>query len=105
MKQETDSDKLARFQHALDQLIERVSEDRYVLAMVLVGSLSVSTIWHRESIGLWIIEADGVTRRLRSDGNEERISRILVEDNINIHAEVIPRTRFKQMVEGCPMSR
>ncbi len=100
MDQETDSDKLARFQNALDQLIERVDEDRYVLAIVLVGSLSISTIWRRESIGLWIIEADGVTRRLRSDGSEERIYRILVEENINIHAEVIPRTRFKQMVEG-----
>ncbi len=49
---------------------------------------------------MWIIEADGVSRRLRSDGNDERIFRILVEDGINIHAEVIPRSRFKQMVEG-----
>jgi hypothetical protein len=84
----------------LTQFIERVAEDRYVLAVVLVGSLSAATIWDRESIGLWIIEADGVTRRLRSDGNEERIFRILVENGINIHAEVIPRSRFKQMVEG-----
>jgi hypothetical protein len=31
---------------------------------------------------------------------DERIYRILVENNINIHAEVIPRSRFRQMVEG-----
>jgi hypothetical protein len=67
---------------------------------VLVGSLSTQTIWRRESISLWIIEADGVSRRLRSDGNEERIYRTLVEDGINIHAQVIPRSRFKMMVEG-----
>lgn len=51
-------------------------------------------------LGLWIIEADGVTRRLRSDGKDERIWRVLAEDDINIWAEVIPRSRFKQMVEG-----
>ena len=35
-----------------------------------------------------------------SDGTDERIFRILVENGINIHAEVIPRSRFKKMVEG-----
>jgi len=100
MDTETDQDKRARFQSALDQLVARVSQDRYVLAVVSVGSLSESTIWRRESLSVWIIEADGVTRRLRSDGNDERIHRILVEEGINIHAEVIPRSRFKQMVEG-----
>ncbi len=92
--------KLARFQTALNRLIDRIADDRYVLAVVLVGSLREETIWDRESIGLWIIETDGVTRRLRSDGNNERIFRILVEDGINIHAEVIPRSRFKQIVDG-----
>jgi hypothetical protein len=98
--QEDDAEKVERFQHALNQLIARVTEDRYVLAIVLVGSLSTKTVWHRESLGLWIIEADGVSRRLPSDGNDERIFRILVENGINIHTEVIPRSRFKQMVEG-----
>jgi hypothetical protein len=95
-----DAAKVARFAEALDQLIERIAEDRYVLAVVLVGSLSSETIWQRESLGLWIIEADGVSRRLPSDGKDERVFRILVENGINIHAEVIPRGRFKKMVEG-----
>jgi uncharacterized protein len=98
--QEDDAEKVARFKAALNQLVERVAEDRYVLAVVLVGSLSTKTIWQRESLGLWIIEADGVSRRLPSDGKDERIFRILVENGIDIHAEVIPRSRFKQMVEG-----
>jgi hypothetical protein len=97
---EDDGKKIARFEEALHQLIGRIAEDRYVLAAVLVGSLSTETIWQRESLGLWIIEADGVSRRLPSDGKDERVFRILVENGINIHAEVIPRTRFKQMVEG-----
>src|SRR6202035_1722613 len=100
MTQEADAEKVARFKAALDQLIERIAEDRYALAVVLVGSLSTKTVWHRESLGLWIIEADGVSRRLPSDGNDERVFRILVENGINIHAEVIPRSRFKKMVEG-----
>jgi hypothetical protein len=100
MTQHDDVAEVARFQAALDQLIERIADDRYILAVVLVGSLSTETIWHRESLGLWIIEADGVSRRLPSDGSDERIFRILVENGINIHAEVIPRSRFKKMVEG-----
>jgi hypothetical protein len=100
MAHEDDATKVARFEAALNQLIERVAEDRYVLAVVLVGSLSTETIWQRESLGLWIIEADGVGRRLPSDGQDERIFRILVENGINMHAEVIPRARFKKMVEG-----
>src|SRR5258705_9231558 len=97
---EDDAAKIARFEQALSQLIDRIAEDRYVLAIVLVGSLSPETIWHRETLGLWIIEADGVSRRLPSDGDDERVYRILVENGINIHAEVIPRSRFKKMVEG-----
>jgi uncharacterized protein len=100
MTQNDNVEKVARFQAALDQFIERIADDRYVLAAVLVGSLSTETIWQRESLGLWIIETDGVSRRLPSDGNDERIFRILVENGINIHAEVIPRSRFKKMVEG-----
>ncbi|HEX5243721.1 MAG TPA: hypothetical protein VFW23_10710 [Tepidisphaeraceae bacterium] len=100
MRLEKDAEKLARFDAALQQFIERIEQDRYVLAVVLVGSLTEEIIWRRESLSLWIIEADGVTRRLPSDGEDERIFRILVEDGINLHAEVIPRSRFKKMVEG-----
>ena len=100
MRSEKDTEKLARFETALRQFIERIEQDRYVLAVVLVGSLTEELIWRRESLSLWIIEADGVTRRLPSDGEDERIFRILVEDGINLHAEVIPRSRFKKMVEG-----
>jgi hypothetical protein len=100
MTKKDDVEKVARFQAALDQLTERIAADRYVLAIVLVGSLSEETIWRRETLGLWIIEADGVSRRLPSDGEDERVFRILVENGINIHAELIPRSRFKKMVEG-----
>src|SRR5690349_16013363 len=73
MTQDEVAAKVARFQAALDQFIQRVAEDRYILAVVLVRSLSTETIWARETLGLWIIEADGVSRRLPSDGEDERI--------------------------------
>jgi hypothetical protein len=100
MPRENDADNLARFETALAQFAARTMKDRYVLAIVAVGSLRPETIWSREALSLWIIEADGVTRRVPSDGTDERIFRILVENGINIHAEVIPRSRFKKMVEG-----
>src|SRR5436190_18496768 len=100
MASHSDHAKVARFEDALNQFTARIAEDRYVLAVVLVGSLSTETIWSRETLGLWIIEAKGVSRRLPSDGQDERVFRILVENGINVHAEVIPRSRFKKMVEG-----
>ena len=100
MPGKNDAKKLERFEAAREQFIERIMQDRYVLAVVEVGSLRPETIWARESLSLWIIEADGVTRRIASDGTDERVFRILVENGVNIHAEVIPRSRFKKMVEG-----
>jgi hypothetical protein len=100
MPRENDAAKLGRFEVALEQFVARVMEDRYVLAVVQVGGLRPETIWARHALSLWIIEADGVTRRIPSDGTDERVFRILVENGINVHAEVIPRGRFKKMVEG-----
>ncbi len=97
---ETAELKLERFQNSLSQFTEKISADRHVLAVVLNGSLNLETIWRSHCLAVWVIETDGVTRRLRSDGNDERIHRIFVENEINIHAEIIPRSRFKQMVEG-----
>jgi len=100
MPRESDAKKLERYEAALAQFVERVMADRYVLAVVEEGSLLPETIWARHALSLWIIEADGVTRRIASDGTDERIFRILVENGVDIHAEVIPRSRFKKMVEG-----
>ena len=98
-KQELAAKKL-RFEDALELFVSRIREDRYVIAVVLVGSLSDDTIWRKDAIYLWAIEEDGVTKRLKSDGNDERVFRTLVEDDVNLHVELIPRSRFRQMVEG-----
>lgn len=98
---ETDLDaKLTRYRTALDSFVEKLRQDRYVLAAVRIGSLAEAVIWRREGIRLWIIETDGVSRRHASDGKEERLFRTLVESGVDLHAEIIPRSRFKRMIEG-----
>ena len=100
MKSQDLKEKLKRFRDALDQFLDRLREDRYVLAAVLIGSLNEDTIWHKDGIGLWVIETDGVTKRLRYDGEDERVFRTFAEEGILIHAEIIPRSRFRRMIEG-----
>lgn len=90
----------SQFRAALKSFALRLKEDKQILAAVLVGSINEDLIWRKETIRLWLIEVDGVTKRLKSDGRDERVFRTFVEDGVNIHAEMIPRTRFKQMVEG-----
>jgi hypothetical protein len=94
------AEKKDRFRNALDLFVSRVREDRYIIGVVLVGRLSEETIWRKDGLRLWVIEVDGVTKRMKSDGNDDRVFRSLVEDDINLHLEMIPRSRFKQMVEG-----
>jgi hypothetical protein len=93
-------EKVARFEKALQLFLERVRADSNLLAAVLVGSLTEETVWRRDAICLWLIEKDGVTKRLRADGEDPRVFRTLVEEGVNLHVELIPRSRFKRMVEG-----
>src|SRR5215470_9226739 len=97
---ESVSQKVARFEKALQLFLDRVRADPNLLAAVLVGSLTEETIWRKDAISLWLIEKDGVTKRLRADGEDPRIFRTLVEEGVNVHVELIPRSRFKRMVEG-----
>ena len=94
------AEKLDRYRNALDVFVSRIAEDKNILAAVLVGSLSLKTIWRRERIHLWLIEVDGVTKRLKADGEDPDIHRCLCEEGINIHVELLPRSRFRKMVEG-----
>jgi len=93
-------EKVAQFEKSLSLFLDRVRTDPNLLAAVLVGSISEETVWRRDAISLWLIEKDGVTKRLRADGEDPRIFRTLVEEGVNLHVELIPRSRFKRMVEG-----
>lgn len=93
-------DKLVRFRAALDLFVERLEQDNNILAAVLVGGLDEETIWRKDRLYLWLIEIDGVTKRLKADGEDTDVHRWLCEEGINFHVQLIPRTRFRKMVEG-----
>jgi hypothetical protein len=85
----------ARFQQALDSLIEKVRKDPYIVAAVLLGSLSYDTVWEKSDIDLCLV-TDEVKQK--NDGL------CLVEDGINIHAFLRNREEFRKMMEGAIQS-
>jgi predicted nucleotidyltransferase len=81
-----------RYQAALAQLISKLEEDYYVLAAVLYGSLARGEAWERSDIDLFIILRDGQERETRHVW--------IVEDDINIAADVMSRNQYKRALEG-----
>jgi len=91
---------LARFRRALDLFCERLEEDRWVLAAVLDGSLSLDTVWRHDSLHLWVVIADGTTQRRKADGDDVDVHRRLVEEGVDLYITLVERSRFRRMVEG-----
>lgn len=81
-----------RYQAALGQLVSRLEEDYYVLAAVLYGSLARGEPWERSDIDMYIILRDGQERETRHAW--------IVEDDINISADVLSRSQFRHALEG-----
>jgi RNA polymerase sigma factor (sigma-70 family) len=81
---------VALFNQALDSFIGKVRQDRYIIAAILFGSLSHDTVWRKSDIDIILV------------GREEKPIRdfYLVENGVNIHAMLIPRSKFKQAIEG-----
>jgi len=90
----TDVSVQQKFAAALDHLIEQVKQDRSILAAVLCGSLSHDKVWEKSDIDLILITIDDKTFKEDSAG----IS--LYADDVNVHAHMIPRMRFRKIVEG-----
>jgi predicted nucleotidyltransferase len=82
-----------RYQGALNTFIARLEKDYYVVAVVLYGSLARGEAWEHSDIDLFIILRDGVEHGVNNHV-------WLVEDGINIYADVMPRSQLKQMLEG-----
>lgn len=80
-----------RFQTAVDRLSARLEEDYYVLAAVLYGSVARGDPWERSDIDMVIVLRDGQERGIRMLW--------LVEDDLNVSAEVITRAQFKRELE------
>jgi len=82
----------ARFSAALDSLVAKLKQDRYVIAAILLGSLSYDVVWRKSDIDLVLIGRDEQANKLGSSFS-------LVEDGVNIHAALYPRSKFKQALE------
>lgn len=81
---------VALFNEALDTFISKVKQDRYIIAAILFGSLSHDTVWRKSDIDIILV------------GREEKGIHdfCLVENGVNIHAILFPRSKFKQSLEG-----
>ena len=81
-----------RFEAALESLMERVKEDRNILAALLCGSLSYDVVWDKSDIDLILVSTD--------DKKSPTNFISLVEDDINIHTQIKPRSEFRRQVEA-----
>jgi hypothetical protein len=81
-----------KFTAALDDLIKQVKADRSILAAILCGSLSHDTVWAKSDIDLALVTIDD--KKVKCDGLS------LYANGVNVHAFLIPRTAFRQTVEG-----
>lgn len=81
-----------RFTAALDALVEQARVDRSVLAAILCGSLSHDVVWAKSDIDLVFVTVD--------DRKVELGDIALYADGVNVHAQLIPRTQFRQIVDG-----
>src|SRR6266478_3706175 len=81
-----------KFTEALDVLVAQVKQDRSILAAILCGSLSHDTVWAKSDIDLALVTID--------DKKVETASLALNAGGVNVHAFLMPRTEFRQTVEG-----
>ena len=81
-----------KFSVALDGLVEQIKQDRSILAVILCGSLSHDTVWAKSDIDLVLVTID--------DRKVDAGDIALYADGVNVHALLMPRTRFRETVEG-----
>jgi hypothetical protein len=81
-----------RFTAALGALVEELKTDTSVLAAILCGSLAHDTVWEKSDIDLVLVTIDD--KQVRPSGVA------LNADGVNIHAFLMPRREFRQVVEG-----
>lgn len=81
-----------KFSDALDELVARLKQDRSILAAILCGSLAHDTVWEKSDIDLALVTTD--------DKTNETAHVALYAGGVNVHAFLMPRTEFRQKVEG-----
>jgi predicted nucleotidyltransferase len=83
------------YEEALETLVSKLKQDPYVLAAVLLGSLSHDVVWEKSDIDLLIVTQE---TRQKEEGF------CLVERGVNIHAILSTRSEFRKMMVGAIQS-
>lgn len=81
-----------QYYEAVDLLVEKVAKDPYILAAIVAGSFSYAQVWEKSDLDVEIIGQDGI-RPTQSHFS-------LVENGVNIHAGISPRSSFKRSIES-----
>lgn len=80
-----------RYRDALDFLVTKVQKDRNIIAAILCGSMSYDQVWDKSDIDLLLVQREG-------KGDPRGYT--LTESDVNIHAEVVPRSQLRQWQEA-----
>lgn len=83
----------ARYKAAVESLAERLEADYYILAAIVYGSVARGEAWERSDIDMLIITRDGQERSSHGDV-------WLLEDEINVSANLVTRSELKRMLDG-----
>ena len=81
-----------QYREAVDMLVKKVQKDPYILAAIVAGSFSYAQVWEKSDLDVELIGRDAI-RPTQSFFS-------LVENGVNIHANITPRNAFKQTVES-----
>ena len=81
-----------QYREAVDLLVEKVQKDPYILAAIVAGSFSYAQVWEKSDLDVELIGRDAI-RPTQSFFS-------LVENGVNIHANVTPRNAFKRTIES-----
>ncbi|MDE0425927.1 MAG: hypothetical protein OXN25_13785 [Candidatus Poribacteria bacterium] len=80
-----------QYREAANTLVEKVQKDPYILAAIVAGSFSYAQVWEKSDLDVELIGRDAI-RPTQSFFS-------LVENGVNIHANITPRKAFKQNIE------
>ena len=81
-----------QYREAVELLVEKVQKDPYILAAIVAGSFSYAQVWEKSDLDVELIGRDAI-RPTQSFFS-------LVENGVNIHANITPRNAFKQRIES-----
>jgi len=79
------------YENTLNSFVEKVKQDPYVIAVILGGSLAYYDVGEDSNLDILIVIKDDAKPSSR---------RTYVENGIDIHADIMQRSRFKSVLEG-----